>query len=191
MSHSTDHNDVDTALQGCGSTLSAAQAHGLLCGRLAVCGTDGVTAWRKQVLENPASVSVLRADCEALLDEMLTSTWQQLAERQSELELLLPADDEDAASRTQALADWCEGFLHGLVTGNQDEAVRRRLAAEPLDEVIQDLLQISRATLGDDDEETNELAYAELVEYIRVAAQLAYEELADLRQASEPPVAGS
>ncbi len=190
MSHSTDHNDVDAALQRCGSSFSGAQAHGMLCGRLAACGTDGVTAWRKQVLGSPASVGVPRADCEALLDELLTSTWQQLAQRQSEFELLLPADDKDAASRTQALADWCEGFLHALVTGNRDEAVRRRLAAEPLEEVIQDLLQISRATLGDD-EETNELAYAELVEYIRVAAQLAYEELADLRHASAPPVAGS
>jgi len=34
---------------------------------------------------------------------------------------------------------------------------------------------------ADDDEETNESAYVELVEYVRVGVQLAYEELAPLR----------
>ena len=39
-----------------------------------------------------------------------------------------------------------------------------------------------RAGLDDEsDEEDNESAYVELVEYVRVAAQLCYEELADLR----------
>jgi uncharacterized protein YgfB (UPF0149 family) len=44
------------------------------------------------------------------------------------------------------------------------------------------MLEITRATAEDsDDEESTEEAYVELVEYIRVAAQLAYEELAGFR----------
>ena len=44
------------------------------------------------------------------------------------------------------------------------------------------MLQITRAAVDEDnDDETNEAAYVELVEYLRIAAQLAYEELADLR----------
>ncbi len=48
------------------------------------------------------------------------------------------------------------------------------------------MLQITRAEVDDDtDDETNEAAYVELVEYLRVAAQLAYEELAEIRHAGE------
>ena len=45
------------------------------------------------------------------------------------------------------------------------------------------MLQITRAAVDEDcDEESDEAAYTELVEYVRVAAQLAYEELAELRE---------
>ena len=82
----------------------------------------------------------------------------------------------------EALGHWCEGFLHGLVAAEHSDALRERLAAEPLSDIIKDLLQITRAGLDEEsDEEDNESAYVELVEYVRVAAQLCYEELADLR----------
>jgi hypothetical protein len=46
------------------------------------------------------------------------------------------------------------------------------------------MLQMTRAGLDEEsDEEENESAYVELVEYLRVAAQLCYEELADIRNA--------
>jgi uncharacterized protein YgfB (UPF0149 family) len=62
------------------------------------------------------------------------------------------------------------------------------LAAEPLADIIRDLLQITRAEVdGATDNETNEAAYAELVEYLRVAAQLTYEELSEFRQPSTSP----
>ena len=44
------------------------------------------------------------------------------------------------------------------------------------------MLEITRATVEDDsDDASNEEAYVELVEYLRVAAQLTYEELAEFR----------
>ena len=85
--------------------------------------------------------------------------------------------------RTEALARWCEGFFHGLVSSQHGDALKERLAAEPLADIIKDMLQITRAIVeDDDDDESDEEAYAELLEYLRVATQLAYEELADLRQ---------
>ena len=181
MIYTTHHDDIEGALRRCGANWTSAQAHGLLCGRLAIRGAEGAALWRQQVLEEPDPNSALTAECASLLDDLLQSTWQQLGERQSEFELLLPDDEEAAAVRTQAIADWCEGFLHGLVGDKHPEATRQRLAEEPLSDVIRDMLEITRAEVGDADEEENESAYAELVEYIRVATQLAYEELADLR----------
>ena len=44
------------------------------------------------------------------------------------------------------------------------------------------MLQITQVELdGEIDEEENDAAYFELVEYVRVAAQLCYEELTDIR----------
>ena len=54
-------------------------------------------------------------------------------------------------------------------------------------EIVRDFTEISRAS-GDEAEadESNEQAYAELVEFIRVAAQVVFEELLPLRQQAYP-----
>ena len=187
MTHRIDHNELDDALRNCGSHWGAAQAHGLLCGKLAVNGAEGASSWREQVLESIDPADALRNECDLLLDDLFHETWRQLAERQSDFELILPDDTDDAGHRTQELSAWCEGFLHGLVSDTQSEAVRKRLAKEPLSDMIRDMLEMTRATVGDEDDETTEAAYFELVEYIRVAVQLAYEELAELRASPLTP----
>lgn len=185
MNHTTDHDDLAAALRRCGSHWTSAQAHGLLCGCLAVGGESGAQAWGQQVMEGLDSNNALCVECSGLLDALMQSTWLQLAERQSNFELLLP-NDAAADVRAQAIAEWCEGFLHGLVA-NKHTGIRERLAAEPLSDMIRDMLEITRAEVGEDDgEEDTEVAYVELVEYIRVAAQLAFEELADLRDRPAP-----
>jgi len=104
----------------------------------------------------------------------------------------LPTDANSTAIRAEALAHWCEGFLHGLVSARHGDALKERLAAEPLADIIRDMLQITRASADDEsDTESDEEAYVEIVEYLRVAAQLAYEELADLRHAAADQDAAS
>jgi hypothetical protein len=89
------------------------------------------------------------------------------------------------------MAQWCEGFLHGLVMRADSEQLKKRLASEPLSDIIRDLLEISRAAVdAAADEETNEAAYTELLEYLRVAAQLVYEELAEFRRPARPAPPG-
>ena len=98
-------------------------------------------------------------------------------------EPLLPDDEEPTPVRAAALAHWCEGFLHGLVSAEHGDALKERLAAEPLADIIRDMLEITRAGADEDgDSDSDEEAYAELVEYLRVAAQLTYEELAEMRK---------
>ncbi len=180
------HDELDQALKRCGSSWNAGQAHGLLCGRLSVAGADGASTWLFQVLEETDPANVLRHECEELLNELCAHTWRQLVERQSEFQLLLPDDDESAGLRAEAMGQWCEGFLHGLVSEKQNEELKSRLAADPLADIIRDMLQITRATADDsEDAESEEDAWAELVEYLRVAAQLTYEELADFRNPDE------
>ena len=188
MQQGIDHYVLEDALRQCGSNWDASQTHGLLSGRLAIAGSDSGFDWLSQVLEGTEQADTIRDECESMLGQLFEFTYRQLTERQSGVEPLLPSEDDCTAVRSTALAHWCEGFLHGLVAAHNGDELKTRLAAEPLADIIRDMLQITRASADeDDDTESDDSAYTELVEYVRVAAQLVYEELADLRHPTREP----
>lgn len=192
MQPTVEHEDLDDALRRCGAGWDAAQSHGLLCGRLAVAGAGVGGQWLHEVLEGCAAHDSNRGECEAMLGALLESSVQQLSERQSGFQPLLPDDAAPAEQRAEALAHWCEGFLHGLVSGPHSQELKARLASEPVSDIIKDMLQITQATAGgEDSNETVEAAYADLVEYARTATQLVYEELAPWRSQAERATNGA
>jgi uncharacterized protein len=190
MHQSVEHDELDDALRRCGAAWNAAQAHGFLSSRLAVQGQAAAATWFERVLEDSDPQSAACRECRQMLEDLFGASYSQLAERQSAFEPLLPDDAASAEARAEALAHWCEGFLHGLVSGPHPDDLKARLAREPLSEIIKDTLEITRATAQqedvDDSGETTERAWAELVEYLRVAAQLTYEELAAFRPPATP-----
>jgi uncharacterized protein YgfB (UPF0149 family) len=182
MASAIDYDDLDSTLRRCRSNWNAGQAHGMLCGQLAVSGASGGASWLALLLEDAADRDQLPGDCADLLDQLTLGTYRQLSERLSEFAPLLPGDGAPMATRTEAMGHWCEGFLHGLVSTSKDETLRKRLAAEPLSEIIKDLLEITRAAVDNEaEQEVEDEAFEELFEYLRVAAQLVYEELAECR----------
>jgi uncharacterized protein len=57
-------------------------------------------------------------------------------------------------------------------------------------EVVRDFAEITRAGVdADEEQESNESAYAELVEFVRVGVQLLFEELASARRPVAPSAA--
>ena len=188
MQQGIDHYVLEDALRQCGSNWDASQTHGLLSGRLAIAGSDSGFDWLSQVLEGTEQADTIRDECESMLGQLFEVTYRQLTERQSGFEPLLPSEDDCTVVRATALAHWCEGFLHALVAAHNGDELKTRLAAEPLADIIRDMLQITRASADEDDNtESDDSAYTELVEYVRVAAQLVYEELADLRHPTREP----
>jgi len=183
MGQVIEHDELDALLKSCGSSWNAGQAHGLLCSRLSLADAQGASRWIAQVLAEANSDAERRAECAEMLDALCASTWQQLVERMSEFDLLLADDEDPAAVRTEVMAQWCEGFLHGLVAEKHSEELKKRLTEEPLADIIKDMLEITRATVGEEaDDENFDNDFAELVEYLRVAVQLMYEELAEFRK---------
>ena len=182
MDEKIEYDTLEDSLKRCGANWNAAQTHGLLTGRLAIAGVAAGPDWLLHVLENVEQSNALRTECQKHLDTLYKATFWQLSERLSEFEPLLPDDQDDVGYRTEALGHWSECCLHGLVSAKHGDALKERLAAEPLSDIIRDMLQITRAGLDEEsDQEENEAAYVELVEYLRVSAQLCYEELADIR----------
>ena len=92
----------------------------------------------------------------------------------------LPDDESALAQRAEALALWCHGFLAGLVVGGVDLAGDPSALPAEIDELVRDFAEISRAGLSEDEaagKDQPDFALAELHEYVRVSAQIVFEEL--------------
>jgi len=70
VAQSTNHDELDAALKQCGASWDAGQAHGLLCSWLAVRGGDAGIGWLEQLLEGGNPDSMLRHECESMLDTL-------------------------------------------------------------------------------------------------------------------------
>ncbi len=96
-----------------------------------------------------------------------------------QLQLLLPDDDTELAQRTQALAQWCHGFLLGFGSAGIDPEAE--FSSEQA-EALRDLAAIVQATVDEDrDEEFQEIDFVELEEYVRIVALNFYEDCAPIK----------
>ncbi len=175
-----DYTRIQQLLSREHSMADAAEAHGTLAGCL--CGASGYRFedWLREILPEGRAERAARE----LLKDLFGATASALIQPDMEFELLLPADAESLALRTQALAEWCQGFLYGLGAGSIPDA--SELPGE-VGELVRDFIEITRAEVDEgQDAEANENAYAELVEFVRVGVQLLFEELADARAPAAP-----
>jgi uncharacterized protein len=158
----------------------ASEAHGTLAGCL--CGAAGYKFedWLREILPEGHA----EPEASETLRDVYTATLDALEQPDMGFEPLLPSDAQPIEARTTALAEWCQGFLYGLGAGNIPDA--SRLPGE-VGEVVRDFAEITRAGVdGAETEESNESAYAELVEFVRVGVQLLFEELSTARRAPAP-----
>lgn len=170
--------DFDHTLQlsqGCLDAPELAECHGLLCGM--VCRESSRTPgdFLDQLSAMELVVSPGRA-LNAALAEAWKSTVEQLADEDMGFTLWLPDDEEPLERRTVALAQWCSGFLAGLGSAGPLESL-----SEEAREAIADLQEIARAELGPQEDgepasEDDEVAYAEIVEYVRIVALMMRED---------------
>ena len=152
-----------------------AECHGLLCGLL--CRETNSTA--NDFISQLAAMQLVvkpGAALEAVLVEAFQSTMAQLGDEEFGFVLWLPDDRESLEERTIALAQWCSGFLAGLASGGQLDAL-----SEEAKEAIEDLQQITEAEISSPgldavESEEDEVAFTEIVEYVRVVALMMRED---------------
>ena len=173
--------DFEDVLATAGSLADAAEAHGSLCGALCSMSPYRMQDWVNEILPDGSALSDESA---AMLERVFTATANSFGEQGMEFEPLLPDDEQPLNGRANALALWCSGFLYGLGSGHISDL---EALNGDVGEIVRDFTEISRATGDDADaDESNEQAYAELVEFIRVAAQVVFEELLPLRRQVYP-----
>lgn len=158
-------DQIRDAIRSLGLGVSPSELHGALCGWLTGGGANEA-GWPARVLADDGLSAPAPGDA---LDRLRQASAAQLDDHDFGLELLLPPPDAGVAERTEALFDWCRGFLggFGLAAG----------AAPPLseeaDEALHDLARLAQAAPEvDDGDEDDESALAEIEEFVRVSALL-------------------
>jgi uncharacterized protein len=180
-----DINEVDSALRRVDATMGASEAHGALCGMLCARGTIELSVWMDHVAGEQRPGNEYLHELVGQLSLLHQCTLEQMNDSLAEFSLLLPDDEESLSERVMSLAAWCQGFVYGLAAGgiHQDSEL-------PSDshELLRDMIEISRAVHDEDsadedesDSEEDEVAYTEIMEYVRAGTLLIYEELQPLQ----------
>lgn len=157
----------------------SSELHGVLCAHALQVKQDHSAAGA-QAAEELAKWLDLAGEQTDLLASALAEEHSALTRQAMDYQLYLPDDGQSLNLRTRALAAWCGGFVSGI--GVYEDWLPEAPAAagnsaakssEQVQEAIADLSQIARAGLeSETGSESEEQAYAEIVEYVRVAVQL-------------------
>ena len=167
--------EVVRVLEGLGSSVPAAEAHGCLVGALCTTQHYPMERWLEEII--PDEDRRVDDDSQQALRLLYADTLNALRGEQMDFEVLLPGDELPLAARAGGLSQWCQGFLYGFGTG---ETPKQEDLPANVNEILNDLTHIGRASVeieGDADNESEEEAYAEVVEYVRVGVQLIHDEL--------------
>ncbi len=173
-----DYTGLETALQSADADCGAAESHGLLCGISCAAGKADTLLWLEHIMGEGNTLSVAAQTCQEMLTALYASTLLHLNDGDLGLDLLLPGDAAPLALRSKALGQWCQGFLYGLALGGVSDD-----GGQPgnVPEIMRDFYEISHTRFDhDSDDETEEVAYMEIVEYVRMSVLLCHEELQPL-----------
>lgn len=156
-------------------SMSPADLHGSLCGFLCGGGQPHPGHWLDQLCVDSAA---LEASSRPTLEALRAATQTLLDDPDLRFSPLLPGDDVAMAARVEALAGWCAGFVGGYGLSG---ASLERVSGEGRD-ALRDLERIAQFGYEAGEAEEDENAFAEIVEYVRMAVML-------LRQESGPAAA--
>jgi uncharacterized protein len=202
VGHFPEFDLVDGALRQLGTGQSVTEAHGNLCGLACVRGRAAAGMWMAALVEREAggpsegragddSGQLLSEEDRQILQHLAISSCAVLDAGDMSFMPLLPPDESPLPERTAGLAGWCAGFMEGLGEADGGGPAREVLEAATSREILGDFGEIARLNLDhevdpqvdrQDSDLEAESAYAELVEFVRVSAQLLFEELYPVRQ---------
>lgn len=178
-----DYDRLRDSLAGSGAVIALAELHGGMCAALCAGGAPAAERWLEECLDDEPG----RVEASHELHDLVETTWTMLTDDAFVFEPLLPSADAPLAERVEGLALWCQGFLAGLGQTAPDVTRERGADAEDLSDICNDLAEISRAGLSDEEAEhadEADFSLAEIHEHVRVSVQLVFERLASQRAAA-------
>lgn len=167
------YDELRQAVEKAGIELSAAELHGAISGLICTSPDKSLDVLWSVLLEGQAPEGNLAG----LAAKVARQTVAQLQERQMEFSPMLPDDDTALIDRAEELACWCQSFLAGMGAAG---TLNKDAMGEQVGEIVLDFSRLAQAGFDEEseDEDEGENAFAEILEFVRVGAQLIYEELA-------------
>ncbi len=165
MTYDLSFDTTASTLEAAGIALGPSEAHGMMTGLVCAGDADDESAF--SVLGDPGDFPELGD----YVDAVRTQLTQGLASAELDFTPLLPGDNQSAAQQSRALTRWCNGFIAGYYFRGDDHLEDR---SEAVREALEDI-----TALADASGTVNEADLSEIVEYLRVAVQLIYEETID------------
>jgi len=156
--------DLERYLSGAGAAMQAPESHGVLCARYCMQERPDPEAWVEDVLGPVDESDLTQRECRQKLTSVYEITDRIFDSGMDEPVLLLPHDDATLQQRSQALADWCSGFIAELgMSGLQVD----ELARSEIQEILRDLIEITHI-----DEQIEDLVLLQLAVAVRYGGDL-------------------
>lgn len=161
--------DLNQLLDKTANKMNPAQAQGFICGLL-LRQSEHTSGWEHLITGEDQAAPIADA-----LRSFMKATAKQLSDFTFDFQLILPEDETDLSFRAESLTLWCQGFLSGMKTA---EVPLTGHTSSDVTEAIQDIVEIAKMRYEEVvDNEEDEAAYTELVEFVRMAVILIYQEL--------------
>ncbi len=166
---------LEAALGQVETEMRAVECHGALIGFICSKGEVEKKAWLDFIAPGLNSADLLAREALESFGLLFEEAYKELSDSTLDFQPLLPDDEVPVEERIGALAQWAQGFLLGMSAGGIRDI-------ESLDgdsgEIIRDFVDICRADTYDlEGGEEDEVAYNELLEYVRTGVLLINEEL--------------
>lgn len=165
------HRELDLTLDRLRVGTGASDLHGSLTGYLCGGGKAGASEW-VDALELDTVADGWQED--AMFPALYRQCREQLEDSDMGFEPMLPDESVPLAKRAEALVEWCRGFLGGV--GLSGAGSVNGPFTDEAAEIMRDFATIagSQFDYGDDDED--ETALTEVLEFVRVGVLLLHGE---------------
>ena len=166
-----DKEQIEQALLKLGVEMDASECQGLLVG-LSIAKGQVTEAQIQQALGFALKLEDLLAqEAYKQILQFMHTTQSELADSTCDFNPLLADEGDSMEDKLDLLSAWVQGFLMGLARGGIEDYSRLPEEAGEFAEDMVDMAQVNGYEL-EEDEEANEEAYMELVEYLRTGILL-------------------
>jgi len=172
------YEDINQISQEAGIPIDVSEYHGKISASLCIENLEAESLLPEEINADVRPLSSGTMKLKNILLCLIKETLQSLNETEMTFYPLLSPDSESLINRTLSLSSWCQGFVDGLTLAITQKNISMNIAEQDIImEIIEDFSEISKLTSASVmNEGGEELAFMEVVEYVRVGTQLIFEE---------------
>jgi uncharacterized protein YgfB (UPF0149 family) len=162
MNHSNlQYDDIEMLMQSADNFEGPSEIHGMMTGVLCVNHDFPFKHWLAEI-----DYTVSRSRDRELLEQLFNQISELLTRNEYEFDLMLPGDDASSPLRAIALSHWVQGFLYGLGYRGDEQSWPGETQS-----ILLDLTKVAQLDPQVDDQD-DEQALMEIIEYVRVSVLL-------------------